>query len=85
MSDIPEKSLPFLQDLDVLILDALRHDPHPSHSHLEKSIAFVEQLKPRRAFFTHMGHDLDHAATEATLPPHIRLAYDGLQLRFEIA
>ncbi len=85
MSDIPEESLPFLQDLDVLILDALRHDPHPSHSHLEKSIAFVEQLKPRRAFFTHMGHDLDHATTEATLPPHIRLAYDGLQLRFEIA
>ncbi len=85
MSDIPEESLPLLQDLDVLILDALRHDPHPSHSHLEKSIGFVEQLRPRRAFFTHMGHDLDHATTEATLPPHIRLAYDGLQLRFEIA
>jgi phosphoribosyl 1,2-cyclic phosphate phosphodiesterase len=85
MSDIPEESLPLLQDLDVLILDALRHNPHFSHSHLEKSIAFVEQLKPRRAFFTHMSHDLDHAATEAILPPHIRLAYDGLQLNFEIA
>jgi len=85
MSDIPEESLPLLQDLDVLILDALRRDPHPSHSHLDKSVAFIEQLKPRRAFFTHMSHELDHAATEATLPPHIRLAYDGLQIRFEIA
>jgi phosphoribosyl 1,2-cyclic phosphate phosphodiesterase len=85
MSDIPAESLPLLQNLDVLILDALRHEPHPSHSHLEKSVALVEQLKPRRAFFTHMGHDLDHEATDATLPPHIRLAYDGLKITFEIA
>ncbi|SNT18396.1 phosphoribosyl 1,2-cyclic phosphate phosphodiesterase [Granulicella rosea] len=85
MSDIPAESLPLLEDLDILILDALRHEPHYSHSHLEKSIAYVERLKPRRAYFTHMGHTLDHAATEATLPPHIRLAYDGLQLDFEIA
>jgi phosphoribosyl 1,2-cyclic phosphate phosphodiesterase len=85
LSDLPAESIPLLQNLDILILDALRREPHPSHSHLEKSIAFVEQLKPRRAFFTHMGHELDHAATEAILPPHIRLAYDGLQLNFEIA
>ncbi len=85
MSDIPTVSVPLLQNLDILILDALRRDPHPSHSHLAKSIALVEQLKPKRAFFTHMSHDLDHAATEAGLPPNIRLAYDGLQLQFEIA
>lgn len=85
MSDIPPESLPLLQDLDILILDALRHEPHYSHSHLDRSIAFVDHLKPRRAFFTHMGHTLDHASTEAALPPHIRLAYDGLQLQFEIA
>ena len=85
MSDIPSASVPLLQNLDILILDALRREPHPSHSHLAKSIAIVEQLKPRRAFFTHMSHDLDHAGTEATLPPNIRLAYDGLQLHFEIA
>jgi len=85
MSDIPPASVPLLQNLDILILDALRREPHPSHSHLAKSIAIVEQLKPRRAFFTHMSHDLDHAGTEATLPPNIRLAYDGLQLHFEIA
>ena len=85
MSDIPPESIPLLQDLDVLILDALRRQPHPSHSHLERSIAYVEKLKPRRAYFTHISHDLDHAETEAELPPNIRLAYDGLQLQFEIA
>ena len=85
LSDIPDESIPLLADLDVLVIDALRREPHPTHSHLEKSIALVEQLKPRRAFFTHMSHDLDHAATDAVLPPHIRLAYDGLQINFDIS
>ena len=85
MSDIPAESLPFLQDLDILILDALRPQPHPSHSHLSKSVDFVTQLKPRRAFFTHMSHELEHEATEAALPANIHLAYDGLKLEFDIA
>lgn len=85
LSDVPESALPLLEELDVLILDALRPNPHPSHSHLAKSISIVEQLKPRRAFFTHMGHELDHDGTEALLPPNIRLAYDGLRLEFQIA
>jgi phosphoribosyl 1,2-cyclic phosphate phosphodiesterase len=68
-----------------LIIDALRQEPHPSHSHLEKSVAIVEQLEPKRAFFTHMSHDLDHDTTNAKLPPHIRLAYDGQKINFEIA
>ncbi len=85
MSDIPESSLPLLQDLDILILDALRREPHPSHSHLEKSIALVNKIAPRRAFFTHISHDLEHEATNLSLPPNIRLAHDGLQLTFDIA
>ena len=85
LNAIPAESFPLLANLDVLILDALRHEPHPTHSTLANSIALVERLKPRRAYFTHMSHDLDHTATEATLPPHIRLAYDGLQLQFDIA
>ena len=85
MSDLPPESLALLEGLDILILDSLRRDPHPSHSHLDKSIAIVERLNPRRAFFTHMSHELEHAATEAILPPHIRLAYDGLELDFDIA
>jgi len=85
ISDIPEQSVPMLMDLDLLILDALRRQPHPTHSNLSNSISLVEKLKPKRAFFTHMSHDLDHDETNAALPAHIRLAHDGLQLTFEIA
>ena len=85
LNDIPEESLPLLTGLDLLILDALRRQPHPTHSTLDNSIALVERIQPRRAFFTHMSHDLDHEATNAMLPPHIRLAYDGLRLDFDIA
>ena len=85
MSDIPPESLPFLEGLDILVLDALRREPHPSHSHLQQSIELVNKIAPRRAFFTHISHDLDHATTNASLPAHIRLAHDGLQLEFEIA
>lgn len=79
-STIPESSLPTLEGLDVLILDALRHKPHPTHSHLEQSLALVERLRPREAFFTHIAHELGHEETNAALPPHVRLAYDGLKL-----
>ena len=79
-STIPGTSLPLLENLDVLVLDALRHKPHPTHSNLEQSLALVERLKPRRAYFTHIAHELAHAATNATLPPHVRLAHDGLKL-----
>ena len=85
LNEIPAESLPLLTGLDVLILDALRHEPHPTHSTLENSIKLVDQIKPRRAYFTHMSHDLDHATTDAILPSHIRLAYDGLQIHFDIA
>jgi len=85
MSDIPPESLPLLKNLDILILDALRREPHPSHSHLSNSIELVERIAPKRAYFTHISHDLEHEATNAELPPHIRLAKDGLQLTFDIA
>ena len=79
-SEIPEQSMEQLQGLDVLFLDALRHKPHPTHSTVERSVKTVERLAPRRAFFTHISHDLPHARTEALLPPHVRLAYDGLEI-----
>jgi len=79
-SDIPEESMQQLSGLDVLFLDALRHRPHPTHSTVERSLESVEKLAPRRAFFTHICHDLGHVRTEETLPPHVRLAYDGLEI-----
>jgi phosphoribosyl 1,2-cyclic phosphate phosphodiesterase len=83
-SEVPEASLAKLQNLDILFLDALRRTPHPTHSTVENSLRVVEQLKPERAFFTHICHDLPHAATNATLPPNVRLSYDGMKLDFEI-
>jgi phosphoribosyl 1,2-cyclic phosphate phosphodiesterase len=73
-----------LNDLDVLFLDALRRRPHPTHSSLDESLTVVEKLKPRRAFFVHMSHDLAHEETNRLLPANVRLAYDGLKLGFEI-
>jgi phosphoribosyl 1,2-cyclic phosphate phosphodiesterase len=83
-SEIPEKSLGQLEELDVLFLDALRYKPHPTHSTVENSLKVVERLKPRRAFFTHICHDLPHQATNASLPENVRLCYDGMKLEFEI-
>ncbi len=83
-SEIPEESLARLQDLDVLFLDALRHKPHPTHSTVEHSVETVKRLKPRRAFFTHICHDLPHDQTNATLPDNVKLSYDGMKLEFEI-
>ena len=77
---IPDESKSKLRDLDVLFLDALRHRPHPTHSTVAESLLTVAELQPRRAFFTHICHDLPHAVTEAALPPNVRLAYDGLEI-----
>jgi phosphoribosyl 1,2-cyclic phosphate phosphodiesterase len=83
-SDVPEPSMKRLHGLDVLFLDALRHKPHPTHSTVENSLRIVNELQPKRAFFTHICHDLPHEATNASLPPNVRLSYDGMKLEFEI-
>ena len=82
-SDIPEESKRKLHGLDVLFLDALRHRPHPTHSTVEQAVAWVRELEPRRAFFTHICHDLPHERTEAELPDNVHLAYDGLEIDVE--
>jgi phosphoribosyl 1,2-cyclic phosphate phosphodiesterase len=79
-SSIPERSMDRLRDLDVLFLDALRYNAHPTHQTIEQSLRMVDDLKPRRAFFTHISHDVLHAAAESRLPEHVRLAYDGLEI-----
>jgi len=83
-SDIPPESLNLLHGLDVLFLDALRHKPHPTHSTVERSLGWVRQLEPARAWFTHISHDLPHERTEGQLPEHVRLAYDGLEIKVDL-
>jgi phosphoribosyl 1,2-cyclic phosphate phosphodiesterase len=76
--EIPPSSLALLRDLDVLVLNALRQRPHPTHLSLAEAVTIVEDLKPRVAYLVHLSHELGHAAAEAQLPPSIAVAYDGL-------
>jgi phosphoribosyl 1,2-cyclic phosphate phosphodiesterase len=81
---VPEESKLLLQGLDDFILDALRYVPHPMHSNVEQSLALVAELKPKRAWFTHICHDLSHAETNKKLPDGVQLAYDGLQFEVQV-
>jgi len=84
MNRIPDTSLPLLQGLDIVIIDALRKTPHPSHANVEEALEWIKRIQPRRALFTHISHELLQAEMDEELPPHIRLAYDGLRIPFEI-
>jgi phosphoribosyl 1,2-cyclic phosphate phosphodiesterase len=83
-SEVPSETIEKLRGLDVLFLDALRYTPHPTHSTIEQSLKIVDEVRPKRAFFTHICHDLGHAETDAALPSGVRLAFDGMKLEFEI-
>lgn len=78
---IPPSSMDLLRGLDVLVLNALRHRPHPTHLSLSEAIAIVDDLQPRAAYLTHLSHDLGHAAVAACLPAGITVAHDGLSVR----
>lgn len=77
---VPPETIAGILDIPVLIIDALRHEPHPSHLSLREAIDVSNAARAQRTWLTHIGHDLGHAETEAGLPPHIRLAYDGLRV-----
>jgi len=80
VADIPEPAWSALQDLDIWIVDALRRDPHPTHSHLENTLHWIEQLKPKRAILTNMHIDLDYETVRGETPAHVEPAYDGMTL-----
>jgi phosphoribosyl 1,2-cyclic phosphate phosphodiesterase len=83
-SAIPDASWPLLAGVETLVIDALRHKPHPTHFTVAEAIAAVERIGPRRALLTHMAHDLPHADTSARLPQGVELAYDGLVLDVDV-
>ena len=80
VSAIPDASYELLRGLDVLVLSALRHRPHPTHLHLERALQEAARIGAARTFFTHIAHELSHAAVAAELPRGVELAYDGLSL-----
>jgi phosphoribosyl 1,2-cyclic phosphate phosphodiesterase len=77
---MPDDSATALMGLDVWIVDALRHTPHPSHFSLSDALAWIERLKPKRAVLTNMHTDLDYGALREALPPNVEPGYDGLQI-----
>ena len=77
---IPDATMAELEGLDCLVLDALRRRPHPTHFTLEQAIGMARRIGARRTLFTHIAHDLGHAATSATLPEGMALAHDGLTI-----
>ena len=87
-SSMPDSSMALLEGLDDLILDALRDIPHPMHQTVDQALALIGKLKPRRAWFTHIAHDLPHAETNERLAklgyPQVQLAYDGLQFEVRV-
>ena len=77
---LDEAAWPLLEELDVVVIDALRIRPHPTHFSLDGAVDVASRLRAGRTFFTHMCHDLSHEATNARLPQGMALAYDGLVL-----
>jgi phosphoribosyl 1,2-cyclic phosphate phosphodiesterase len=80
VSRIPDETWPHLKNLDLLILDAVRREPHETHFHLDASLEIVRHLKPKRTLFTHLSHDYDHAEVNRELPPGVELAFDGQEM-----
>jgi phosphoribosyl 1,2-cyclic phosphate phosphodiesterase len=85
VSDIPPESWPYLQDLDLWIIDGLRYNPHPSHFSVNDALAWIDRFKPRRAVITNMHSDLDYEVLRLSLPPNVVPAYDGMRLTLEQA
>jgi phosphoribosyl 1,2-cyclic phosphate phosphodiesterase len=77
---IPDESMRLLRDLDVLVLDALRRRPHPTHFNLEQAVAMAGRIGAAQTYFTHIAHELGHKATNAELPRGMALGHDGQRI-----
>lgn len=80
VSAIPAQTWPLLENLDVLVIDALRYRKHPTHMTVDQALDVIDRVQPRRAYLTHIAHDIKHSELEPKLPEHVFLAYDGLAI-----
>lgn len=79
-SFISDTSLSMLEKLDILVINGLRYKPHPTHHSIPDAINIVTKLQPKKAYLTHISHEIDHIKVNSELPENIYLAYDGLVL-----
>lgn len=82
VNEIPSRSWPLLEGLDVLVLDCLRPKPHPAHFCLQESLEVVAKVRPKQTYFTHLGHEMQYERINPALPKNVALAYDGLRFTF---
>jgi phosphoribosyl 1,2-cyclic phosphate phosphodiesterase len=82
VNDIPRLYWPRLHGLRVLVLDALRFEPHPAHFSLDQALDVIARFAPGQAYLTHMSHEIEHEEVSRRLPPNVQLAYDGLTFDF---
>ena len=80
LNAVPPESFAFLRELDLWIVDALRHTPHPSHFSLSDALSWIDRFKPRRAILTNLHSDLDYEVLRASLPAGVEPAYDRMRL-----
>lgn len=80
VSDISDDAMDKLKGLSLLIMDALRYRPHPTHSHLDQALEWIDHLKPDRAIVTNLHSDLDYKTLTYTLPSNVEPAYDGMEI-----
>jgi phosphoribosyl 1,2-cyclic phosphate phosphodiesterase len=85
VSDIPPESWPYLENLDLWIIDGLRYTQHPSHFSINDALSWIDRFKPRRAVITNMTADVDYEVLRLSLPPNVVPAYDGMRLTLEQA
>lgn len=75
---IDESSIDLMRGADVLVINALREKPHPTHLSLSEALDVIEEVRPRQAYLVHISHEMSHATASAQLPPHVHVAWDGL-------
>ncbi|GAB5459618.1 MAG: MBL fold metallo-hydrolase [Henriciella sp.] len=84
VNGFPDETVEALADLDLLVIDALRYNPHPSHFHVEEALEWIERLKPKRAVLTNLHVDLDYTTLQSELPASVEVGYDGWSVEIDL-
>jgi len=85
VSDLDEKAMMSLEGLDLWVVDALRYKPHPTHAHLDKTLSWISDLKPKRAVLTNLHQDLDYLTLSKLLPSGVEVGFDQMSLNFSLS
>ncbi|MCX7362271.1 MAG: MBL fold metallo-hydrolase, partial [Alphaproteobacteria bacterium] len=80
---LSQEAFDVLAGVEVLIVDAMRYRPHPTHAHLDLALEWIERIAPKRAYLTNMHVDMDYAGVDRRTPSHVHPCHDGLVITIE--